>query len=60
MMQHFFVAGLAFHLDERAQIVIQALLVTFGDYVYDHPESKTAKTCSCIGKNKQPYKTAAS
>lgn len=30
--------GLAY-LDERAQVMLQALFVTFGDHVYDHPES---------------------
>lgn len=34
-----FAAGRAHYLDEGAQVVLQALLVTFGDYVYDHPES---------------------
>lgn len=29
----------ACYLDERAQVMLQALLVTFGDHVDDHPES---------------------
>lgn len=27
------------YLDKRAQVVLQALLMTSGDYMYDHPES---------------------
>lgn len=32
-------AGRARYLDERAQVVLQAFLVTLGHYVYDYPGS---------------------